>query len=425
MIQPNDNSFLLIYAGTMLLALMISSFIARSMLSASVLFLASGFLFGEMGLGILRVNAQTPAVAVVADLALFSVLFTDGMRLAARELVSAWRLAGRALLLGLPLVLLGTAAAAWGIAGVSWLAALLIGAALSPTDPVFAAAIVGREEVPGRLRRLLNVESGVNDGIALPLVLGLLMYMGEEPRGVAQLLGEVAGGAALGVLVPLAALGVAKLRVFKIAPDYLPLHAFAVGLLVLGLAWQTHLNEYLAAFAAGVTMSTRDPDAKRAFRKFGSLVAELLKVAALLLFGALISIPMLKAISAWGYFFAAVALLAVRPVALNLALLGSALDWRERLVASWFGPKGFASVIYGLIILHQDVGEGAQIFRLIALVVVGSIVLHSSTDTLTADWFREEEGPGPPPTEEEEEEAQPADQPPPEAVREESREEKN
>jgi NhaP-type Na+/H+ or K+/H+ antiporter len=396
---------------------MISSFIARSMLSASVLFLASGFLFGEMGLGILKIDPGGRSVAVVADLALFSVLFTDGMRLGARELVSAWRLAGRALLLGLPLVLLGTAAAAWWIAGLSWLAALLIGAALSPTDPIFAAAIVGREEVPSRLRRLLNVESGANDGIALPLVLGLLLYMGEEPRSVAQILGEVAGGAALGVMVPLVALGLAKLRIFKIAPDYLPLHAFAVGLLVLGLAWQIHMNIYLAAFAAGVTMSTRDPAAKHAFRQFGSLVAELLKVAALLLFGALISIPMLKAISAWGYLFAAVALLVVRPVALNLALLGSSLDWRERLVASWFGPKGFASVIFGLIIFHQDVREGPEIFRLIALVVIGSIVLHSSTDTLTADWFREEEGPGPPPTAEEEEETQPPDQPPPEARR--------
>ena len=91
---------------------------------------------------------------------------------------AAWRLPGRALLLGLPLTLALTAVFAHYIAGLPWLESFLLGAILAPTDPVFAAAIVGREEVPGRLRHLLNVESGVNDGLALPIVLVLLAATG-------------------------------------------------------------------------------------------------------------------------------------------------------------------------------------------------------------------------------------------------------
>lgn len=123
-------------------------------------------------------------MSVLAELALFSVLFTDGMRVGWRDLRSAWREPGRALLLGLPLTVLVTAVLAHVVAGLPWLHAFLVGAVLAPTDPVFAAAIVGREEVPRRLRHLLNVESGVNDGLVLPVVLVLLAAAGEtRPPG--------------------------------------------------------------------------------------------------------------------------------------------------------------------------------------------------------------------------------------------------
>lgn len=103
------------------------------------------------------------------------------MRVGFKDLRSAWRLPGRALLFGLPLTLALTAVFAHYIVGLPWLESLLLGAILAPTDPVFAAAIVGREEVPGRLRHLLNVESGVNDGLALPFVLVLLALTGGVP----------------------------------------------------------------------------------------------------------------------------------------------------------------------------------------------------------------------------------------------------
>src|SRR5690349_20997479 len=165
---------LLAFAGLLLLAVLVSSLAHRTVLSTAAVFLVGGFVLGEGSLGVIDIRPDDQLVAVLAELALFSVLFTDGMRVGLPELRSAWRLPGRALVFGLPLTLVITAVLAHVVAGLPWLEAFLLGAALSPTDPVFAAAIVGREEIPYRLRNLLNVESGLNDGLALPVVVILL-----------------------------------------------------------------------------------------------------------------------------------------------------------------------------------------------------------------------------------------------------------
>jgi len=113
--------------------------------------------------------------------------------------------------------------------------------------------------------------------------------------------------------------------------------------------------------------------------------------AALLVFGALISPQFLTEISLSGYLFAALALLFVRPIALGIALVGSRLHWREMAAAAWFGPKGFASVVYGILILKAGLERGDDLFHLLAIVVVGSIIAHSSTDVVIARWFQKAE----------------------------------
>ena len=134
---------LLVFAMTLLAAVLVSDLADRSVLSTAVLFLLAGVVAGDGVLGAVSLRPDDPAVAMLAELALFSVLFTDGMRVGLSDLASAWQLPGRALLLGLPLTLLGTAFLAHWVAGLPWAESFLIGAVLSPTDPVFAAAIVG------------------------------------------------------------------------------------------------------------------------------------------------------------------------------------------------------------------------------------------------------------------------------------------
>ncbi len=181
-----------------------------------------GFLAGGVT-DLITIRPEDPLTIRLAELALFAVLFTDGMRVGVRDLTYAWRLPGRALLLGLPLTLLLTAALAHFVAGLPWLASFLVGAVLSPTDPVFASALVGREEVPLRLRRLLNVESGVNDGLALPIVVVLLAVASRQEVEAVTIAEELAFGVVIGVVVPWIALRLERTRLFDLAESYEPL----------------------------------------------------------------------------------------------------------------------------------------------------------------------------------------------------------
>jgi NhaP-type Na+/H+ or K+/H+ antiporter len=356
-----------------------------------VIFLVAGFVLGDGVTGLVSLTPGGDDVGTLAELALFSVLFTDGMKLGWQDLRSAWKLPGRALALGLPLTLVVTAVLAFWLTGLGWSESLLLGAVLSPTDPVFASALVGNEKVPGRLRHLLNVESGVNDGLALPFVI-VLLALADEGEGLhlAQLAGEIGLGLVIGVAVPMLALWLERRQWFSASVRYEPLNAVAIGLGVLALAQATHANLYLAAFSAGITVTTCGQRQREAFEEFGELVSELLKLAALLVFGTLITPSFLGAISLGGWVFAAAALVVARPLALWFAFLGSRLGAREQVAAMWFGPKGFASVVYGLLVLNAGIQAGNEVFHLVAVTIVLSIVAHSSTDIVVARWFDEE-----------------------------------
>jgi NhaP-type Na+/H+ or K+/H+ antiporter len=388
---------LLAFGALLVVAVLLSGIAHRTVLSTASLFLVGGYVLGDGGIGAIHVRAGDPLVESLARLALFTVLLTDGMRNGIGELRQAWRLPGRALVLGLPLALLATAGFAHWLVGLAWLPALLLAAALSPTDPVFAAAIVGRDEIPFRLRNLLNVESGLNDGLALPLVVVLLAVEGSgsiTPPGVA---GEVAGGIAIGVAIATGVVALARLDAFSATPRYEPLTVVAIGCLVFAVADLTGGNLYLAAFSAGVAVASTGESLVRAFERFGELVGELFKLGALLVFGALVSPSLVMADGAAGLVFAALVLFAARPLAIAIALIGTGIDRRERLAAAWFGPKGFASVVYGLLILDAGLASSDHLFHLIALVVGASILLHSSTDVLVARTF-DRPAPSPPPS---------------------------
>ena len=382
------ESLLLSFAVLLLAGVLISERANRTVLSTAVLFLLGGFVLGQGVTGVIDIEADDAVVSGLAELALFSVLFTDGMHVGLRDLRSAWRLPGRALLLGLPLTLAVTAALAHYVAGLPWLHSFLLGAVLAPTDPVFASALVGREEVPRRLRHLLNVESGVNDGLALPVVLVLLTAAGGGDATGWRLAEEIALGVLVGFAVPFVVLRLERLPFLQATRALQPLVAVSIGLLVLALCQATHANLFLGAFTAGITVASMGAELRHEFEQFGELVTELLKLGAILVFGALITPSFLfEEISVSGWVFAVLALLVARPLALQVSFVGSGLAGREKLAAMWFGPKGFASVVYGLLVLESGIGLGDELFHLIALVIVLSILAHSSTDVVVARQF--------------------------------------
>ncbi|SEN55583.1 cation:proton antiporter [Nonomuraea pusilla] len=385
------TTLLIAFAGVLLLAVLLSSLAHRTILSTAALFLVAGFLLGDGVLGVVSLKPGDDLVATLAELALFTVLFTDGMRVGWAELRGAWRLPGRALGWGLPLTLVITAVGAHYLIGLGWIESLLIGAILAPTDPVFAAALVGNEKVPPRLRQLLNVESGVNDGLALPFViLFLAVASGSADLHLGELGLELGLGVLIGVAVPWAAIRLEQTRWFSASTPYEPLNALAIGLLVLAVGKATHGNLFLAAFSAGITVATFGQRQRESFEHFGELIAEVFKLAALLVFGALITPALLGSVGWQGWLFAVLALVLARPVAIWISFLRAGLSVREQAAVAWFGPKGFASVVYGLLVLGSGIAAAQQVFQLVAVTIVLSILLHSSTDIVVARGFDDE-----------------------------------
>jgi len=378
-------SGILLFGVVLLAAVLVSELAHRSVLSTAVLFLVAGA--AARATGVIDLAPGDPIESGLATVALFSILFTDGMRAGLADLRGAWHLPGRVLALGLPVTLGITAVLAHVLVDLPWAESFLVAAALSPTDPVLAAAIVGRDDVPSRVRHLLNVESGLNDGLALPIVLVLLARVGGDQVAPARLGGELLLGVALGIAVPVVASRLERLHYLEATRRYQPLAAVSVAVIVFGLSGVTHGNRFLAAFAAGSTLATVAPWMRHEFSMFGELVSELLKLAALLVFGALLSVEVVSV--GWGgVVFIVASLLVARPLAVWLSLLGSGVRGRELLTVAWFGPKGFASVVYGLLILSAAVPDRSIVFSLIATTTAVSIVAHSSTDVVVARWFQ-------------------------------------
>lgn len=385
------DTLLLSFALVLLAAILISGLAHRTVLSTTVLFLVAGFLLGSGMLDVIVLDATDPTVTAVSSLALFIVLYTDGQEVGLRDLRAAWHLPGRALLLGMPIAFVITVLLGVWLLGLSWLEAALVAAVLAPTDPVFASAIVGRGEIPYRVRHLLGVESGLNDGLALPVVLILIATVGGpevEPLVLAE---ELALGVAVGIVVPLVIAWLVRRPVFTRTPLYASLTPIAVGLIVLGICTVTHANLYLAAYAAGVTVATAAPEMRDAFHQFGGQVSELVKLLAILMFGALISPALLADVPWTGYLFGVLLMVFARPVAVELSLIGSRLPWEERATAAWFGPKGFASVLYGLLVLQSGAPSAEFMFHVIVVAIALSILAHSSTDVPIAGWFARRE----------------------------------
>lgn len=378
---------LLTFAVTLVVAVLISARLHRSVLSTALLFGLVGFLAGDGVLGWVHLHAGDHLVFLLAQVALFTVLFTDGMHAGADRLRAAWRLPGRALLLGMPLTFIGTALLAKALTPLDWKESFLVAAVLTPTDPVFAAAIVGRVEVPARLRHLLNVESGLNDGLALPVVLILISLVSTTHVSIHAVLWELVLGVAFGITLPWALLRLEALSVFGAFGRYQAMNALAIGLLLFALCEVTRANPFLAAFAGGSTVATVSPAARQRFEALGEVLTELAKLAALLVFGALLTPTLFTGTTAAAYLWALLLLLAVRPLSLAIALVGERLDTVEWAAAAWFGPKGFASVTYGLLVLFSHAVHASLMFNLISVVIAISIVAHSTTDTVIARVF--------------------------------------
>ncbi|MGI8413208.1 MAG: cation:proton antiporter [Solirubrobacteraceae bacterium] len=380
-----------VFGALLIVGALISGLARRSILSLAAVFVVAGFALGHGGLHVLNFDPGSAFVANLAVVALIVILFRDGLEVEAEMLQTAWHLPLRKLVLAMPITAGLVAVAAHALTDLSWTASFLLGALLSPTDPVLSSAVVTNPRVPRLIRHSLNLESGMNDGLALPAVLALSTGL-SDPHFVwwRFVLQDIGLGLAFGVIAGLLA---SKLMprgrgALAAIPDHQKaLYALGVAFAAYGVAVADPSgNGFIAVFVCAITLGIRRPDLRETFERRSADIVEIVKLAVFVVFGSLLTIHGL-----FGDGWAAVAivaftLLVARPVAVFLALIGSEVSTATKAFMSWFGPKGVATMAFSLLILGETSTSG-RIFNLAALVVFCSIIVHGLSDTPGANWI--------------------------------------
>jgi sodium/hydrogen antiporter len=373
----------------------LSGVMRGTVLSISVLAVSLGIVLAATD--VISVDAEDPGVLEVVELALVLTLFSDGMFVERELLARHWGPAARALAVAMPVTMGLLALGAYLVfPDLSWAEAFLLAAVLSPTDPVVTSVVVTAQRVPALIRNTLNLESGLNDGLALPFVLFFLVLAtpgGDAGREGVELLGEAAFGAVLGVGVGL--LGGRlhnRLPGGGITARYEGIYAVGFGLAAFGLADVTFGNGFIAAFVAGITLARAEHDVPESFVAFSENVSAIFQVMTFFLFGALI-VAVGYERSIWGLLaFIPFALLVARPVAVLTSLAGTRLPRPQKAFIAWFGPKGVASMLFALFVLDAPVAQGELVFDVAAFVILASIIAHGLTDTVGASWIQRRMG---------------------------------
>jgi NhaP-type Na+/H+ or K+/H+ antiporter len=380
-------SDLAIVAGLVFVWGTLSARLERFDVTAPITFVIAGLLLTHGPLAFLGLQPSNELIKELAEFTLALVLFSDASRVGLHELRADAGLYLRLLGAALPLTIgLGTllAMALAGSANI-WLA-LLVGAALAPTDAALGAGMMADPAIPARIRRLINVESGLNDGIATPFV--SIALAGAVTGGEAAAHGPAAAVAelALGVVVGVAVGGIGGLLVNVARRRGWAAEGFA-GSAVLGLAvcayaaaLALHGNGFIAAFAGGLAFGTTGGRRGEPLVPFVEETGALVSLLVWLAFGAVAVVPAVEGMTWQIAAYAVLSLTVIRMVPVAAALAGARLGRATIALVGWFGPRGLASVVFALLAL-EELGEpvAGHAVAVITATVLLSVVAHGVT----------------------------------------------
>jgi NhaP-type Na+/H+ or K+/H+ antiporter len=375
----------------------LSARLERFDVTAPITFVVAGLLLTHGPLGVLYVAPSHELIKELAEFTLALVLFSDASRVGLRELRADAGLYLRLLGVALPLTIgLGTLLAlALVSSGDIWLA-LLVGAALAPTDAALGAGMMANPAIPVRIRRLINVESGLNDGIATPFV--SVAIAGAATGGELAGHGPAAAAAELvvGILVGVAVGGAGGLLVNAARRRGWVAEGFA-GAAVLGLAVcayasgvALHGNGFIAAFVGGLAFGTTAGRRGQPLVPFMEEAGALVSLLVWLTFGAVEVTPAVESLTWQIVLYAVLSLTVIRMVPVALALVGSGLSRPTVALVGWFGPRGLASVVFALLALEELGNPTARhAVAVITVTVLISVVAHGATaDPLAIRYAR-------------------------------------
>jgi len=376
------------------LGALVSGLARRSFLSLTAAFVLAGLLLGQAGFEVLDFDPRSEFVQGLAVVALVLILFRDGLEVEEEALKSAWHLPLRNLALAMPLTAILVALVTRLVTDLDWTECFLLGALLSPTDPVLSSAVVTNPRVPAIIRHSLNLESGLNDGLALPAVLAFTAAAAGSDdfvwwRFVLQdvLIGVVSGLVIAFIAARLmprdTALG------HPISPHQKSLYAVGVAFAAYGTAvLPPEGNGFIAVFVCAIALGIWRPDIRICFEERSEDILEIVKLGVFLVFGATLTFGGLFDDGWSAVAIVAFTLLVARPVAVFTALAGTRrVDTAEKAFMAWFGPKGVATMTFALLVLGSGAAEGERIANLAALAVLTSVIAHGLTDQPASEWI--------------------------------------
>jgi NhaP-type Na+/H+ or K+/H+ antiporter len=374
--------------------------IEESIVTLPMFFAAFGWLIGQGGAELVPMSAEHDIIHTIAEITLVLVLFSDASRIRFRELAKSYTIPARMLLVGMPLtILFGTLLAHWVSPDKPWILALLVAAILTPTDAALGQTVVTSPSVPSHLRQGINVESGLNDGLALPVVI-VAALLSAQMSGVAVegvpnnlyvfTLMQVTLGPLAGMVIGyvFAKTLDAAIEAKRITIVFQGLYFLCVAFLAFTLAELIGGNGFIAAFVGGLVFGNTLRNSNSFITEFMESEGQLLTILTFLIFGA-VMVPIGLEHATWKTVVLAIGFLSVvRMLPIFLSLSGLALSVYEKLFLGWFGPRGLASILFALLIVERFPIPGAEeLLACVVLTVTLSIVLHGVTAKPMSERF--------------------------------------
>jgi len=377
---------LVVIAAALLGFSVISRRLAGTSITSAIVFVGVGLLAGIQALDLFDAASTGESVKVLAEATLAFVLFSDASRIDLRALRREYTVPARLLGIGLPLtIVLGAIVASFIFQQLSLTEAVVIAVLLAPTDAALGQAVVTEPRLPSRIRQGLNVESGLNDGICVPLLF-IALAVAEADAGsigdahaVRVVVEQIGYGICGGVIGGLAAVVVGTRRGL-IEPAWLQVVPAAGALLSYGVAVALGGSGFIAAFMAGMIFSAlRRPDSGEVTYLIDEL-GDVLNSVTLLVFGAVLLLPTLDDLNWRIAVYAIASLTVVRMLPVAIAMMGTGARRPTVAFMGWFGPRGLASIVFALIVLHDaDLPHVGTILSATYVTVGLSVLAHGVT----------------------------------------------
>jgi NhaP-type Na+/H+ or K+/H+ antiporter len=378
---------------------LVAALLARYSVSAAFAFVAIGALLGGGGVGMMSESIpDRSALGGLAEVTLAFVLFSAASTVNVRNLEDDSRPVLRLLAIGLPLTIVAGTALALGLfPGITLGLALLIGTALAPTDADLGQQVITDRAVPARVRRLLNIESGLNDGIAAPVITIAIALAtvgdlsGSDPvidavkgLAVAAITGLVIGGVGGWLLIRADSAGLTTSGARKLSVLTLALGAYFIAVGLEG-------SGFIAAFFAGLGFGVATKHKAESAVSFTEAQSTFLSIIVWLIFGLVVlSDQMNRALDPLVIVYAVLSLTALRMIPVAIALIGERFDRVTIGFIGWFGPRGLASMVFALLGLESLEAAGVEtdpLGTVVAWTVVLSVILHGFSARPLASWY--------------------------------------